>query len=107
MSAPRSLYLYVRSKGVVHVHVYFSVKAFLAKVENFVLFSFIVNMIYLLHNIQLCYPLHAAPPSPLCSDLYYTFRGWDLYCSPCRLYGPTYKSSPHIPLEEVMSQAGD
>ena len=31
---------------------------------------------------------------------YYTPPGWDLYCSPCRLYGPTYRSPPIIPLEE-------
>ena len=36
----------------------------------------------------------------------YTPPGRDLYCSPCRLYEPTYRSSPHIPLEEVMWQAG-
>ena len=36
----------------------------------------------------------------------YTPPGRDLYCSPCSLYGPTYRSSPHIPLEEVMWQAG-
>ena len=35
----------------------------------------------------------------------YTPPGRDLYCSPCRLYEPTYRSSPHIPLEEVMWQA--
>ena len=29
------------------------------------------------------------------------------YCSPCSLYGPTYRSSPHIPLEEVMWQTGE
>ena len=34
----------------------------------------------------------------------YTPPGWDFYCSPCRLYGPTYRSSPHIPQEEVMWQ---
>ena len=33
----------------------------------------------------------------------YTPPGW-VYCSPSRLYGPTYRSSPHIPLEEVMWQ---
>ena len=33
--------------------------------------------------------------------------GWDLYCSPCRLYGPTYRSFPHVPLEEVMWQPGE
>ena len=37
----------------------------------------------------------------------YTPPGRDLYCSPCRLYGPTYRSSPHIPLEEVMWQPGE
>ena len=26
---------------------------------------------------------------------HYTPPGWDLFCSPCRLYGPTYRSSPH------------
>ena len=37
--------------------------------------------------------------------IFYTPSGWDLYCSPCRLYGATYSSSPHnIPLEEVMWQ---
>ena len=36
---------------------------------------------------------------------YYTPPGGDLYCSPCRLYEPTYRSSPHIPREEVMWQA--
>ena len=35
----------------------------------------------------------------------YTPPGRDLYCSPCRLYEPTYRSSPHIPLEEVMWKA--
>ena len=35
----------------------------------------------------------------------YTPPGRDLYCSPCRLYEPTYRSSPHIPLQEVMWQA--
>ena len=35
----------------------------------------------------------------------YTPPGRDLYCSPCRLYEPTYRSPPHIPLEEVMWQA--
>ena len=35
----------------------------------------------------------------------YTPPSRDLYCSPCRLYGPTYRSSPHIPLEEVMWKA--
>ena len=35
----------------------------------------------------------------------YTPPGRDLYCSPCRLYEPTYRSSPHIPREEVMWQA--
>ena len=35
----------------------------------------------------------------------YTPPGGDLYCSPCRLYEPTYRSSPHIPLEEVMWKA--
>ena len=34
----------------------------------------------------------------------YTPPGWDLYCSPCRLYGPTYRSPPIISLEEVMWQ---
>ena len=29
----------------------------------------------------------------------YTPPGWDLYCPACRLYAPTYMSSPHIPLE--------
>ena len=37
----------------------------------------------------------------------YTSPGWDLYCSPCRLYEPTYRSFPHIPLEEVMWQPGE
>ena len=37
--------------------------------------------------------------------VYYTPPGRDLYCSPCRLYEPTYRSSPHIPLEEVMWKA--
>ena len=37
----------------------------------------------------------------------YTPPGQDLYCSPCRLYEPTYRSSPHIPLEEVMWLAGE
>ena len=37
--------------------------------------------------------------------MHYTPPGRDLYCSPCRLYVPTYRSSPHIPLEEVMWQA--
>ena len=36
---------------------------------------------------------------------YYTPPGRDLYCSSCRLYEPTYRSSPHIPLEEVMCKA--
>ena len=36
---------------------------------------------------------------------FYTPPGRDLYCSPCRLYEPTYRSSPHIPLEEVMWKA--
>ena len=36
---------------------------------------------------------------------HYTPPGRDLYCSPCRLYEPTYRSSPHIPLEEVMWKA--
>ena len=31
--------------------------------------------------------------------------GREEYCSPCRLYEPTYRSSPHIPPEEVMWQA--
>ena len=29
------------------------------------------------------------------------------YCSPCRLYGPAYRSFPYIPLEEVMWQPGE
>ena len=33
---------------------------------------------------------------------YYTPPSRDLYCSPCRLYGPTYRSSLDIPLEEVI-----
>ena len=37
----------------------------------------------------------------------YTPPGWDLYCSSCRLYGPTYMCSPHIPLEEVKWEAGE
>ena len=37
----------------------------------------------------------------------YTPPVWDLYCSPCRLYGPTYRSFPHIPLDEVMWQPGE
>ena len=45
--------------------------------------------------------------STLASDVDYTPPGRDLYCSPCRLYGPTYRSSPHIPLDEVMWQAGE
>ena len=36
---------------------------------------------------------------------YYPPPGRDLYCSPCRLYEPTYRSSPHIHLEEVMWKA--
>ena len=38
--------------------------------------------------------------------LNYTPPSRDLYSSPCRLYGPTYRSFPHIPLEDVMWQPG-
>ena len=40
------------------------------------------------------------PPTAFRSP--YMPRGWDLYCSPCRLHGPTYRSPPHISLQEVM-----
>ena len=58
-----------------------------------------ISFIKILHDTN---PLHAKPVefnSP------YTPPGRDLYCSPCRLYEPTYRSSPHIPPEEVMWQA--
>ena len=42
-----------------------------------------------------------------CHNIPYTPPDRYLYCSPCRLYGPTYRSSPHIPLEEVMWQVGE
>ena len=32
---------------------------------------------------------------------FFTPLGRDLYCSPCRLYGPTYRSPSHIPLEVI------
>ena len=38
-------------------------------------------------------------------EWFYTPPGRDFYCSPCRLYEPAYRSSPHIPLEEVMWKA--
>ena len=38
----------------------------------------------------------------LCDALPYTPPGRDLYCSPCRLYEPAYRSSPHKPPREVM-----
>ena len=47
------------------------------------------------------------PPHPRRFTFTYTPPGWDLYCSPCRIYGPTYRSPQHIPLEEVMQQAGE
>ena len=37
------------------------------------------------------------PPQPSKGHNDYTPPGWDLYCSPCRLYGATNMSSPQIP----------
>ena len=44
-------------------------------------------------------PLHMVHCTWCVHSVHYTPPGRDLYCSPCRSYGPTYRSSPHIPLE--------
>ena len=66
-----------------------------------ILLSYIIYVMHTVDNIRVC--------TIILMIIYYNPRytppGRDLYCSPCRLYEPTYRSSPHIPLEEVMWQA--
>ena len=42
--------------------------------------------------------LPSSPLKPLVVNIFYTLTGWGFYCSPCRLYGPTHSSPPHLPV---------